>query len=177
MNKLEENKKKKKDALLNTAFELFITKGLQKTTISDIVPVSYTHLDVYKRQGKSLTNCQKNKRCNQFYVCNPITGNHNGICSFERITICRDHCRGDHHTGRTPAISKKAKGDVFFLEGTRPKIDQGCPISKLPCPFFYLIKAEAYNIIIRYASCFITANPKKSQKHNVFGSLSVPERI
>ena len=37
MNKLEENKKKKKDALLNTAFELFITKGLQKTTISDIV--------------------------------------------------------------------------------------------------------------------------------------------
>lgn len=36
MNKLENNKKKKKDALLNTAFELFITKGIQKTSISDI---------------------------------------------------------------------------------------------------------------------------------------------
>lgn len=37
MGKLEANKKKKKDALFNTAFELFTTKGLAKTTISDIV--------------------------------------------------------------------------------------------------------------------------------------------
>lgn len=37
MNKLESNKKKKRDALLNTAFELFTTKGINKTAISDIV--------------------------------------------------------------------------------------------------------------------------------------------
>jgi AcrR family transcriptional regulator len=37
MGKLELNKKKKKDALFSTAFELFTTKGLAKTTISDIV--------------------------------------------------------------------------------------------------------------------------------------------
>lgn len=37
MGKLEANKKQKKDALFNTAFELFTTKGLAKTTISDIV--------------------------------------------------------------------------------------------------------------------------------------------
>lgn len=37
MGKLELNKKRKKDALFNTAFELFTTKGLTKTTISDIV--------------------------------------------------------------------------------------------------------------------------------------------
>ena len=37
MSKLENNKKKKKDALLNTAFELFITKGIQNTSISNIV--------------------------------------------------------------------------------------------------------------------------------------------
>ena len=37
MGKLDLNKKKKKDALFNTAFELFTTKGLTKTTISDIV--------------------------------------------------------------------------------------------------------------------------------------------
>lgn len=36
MNKLEENKRQKRDALLNTAFELFISKGIQKTSISDI---------------------------------------------------------------------------------------------------------------------------------------------
>lgn len=37
MGKVESNKKKKKEALYNTAFDLFTTKGLAKTTISDIV--------------------------------------------------------------------------------------------------------------------------------------------
>ena len=37
MSKLEINKQKKRDALLNTAFELFVSKGIQKTSISDIV--------------------------------------------------------------------------------------------------------------------------------------------
>lgn len=35
--KVEANKKQKKEALLNTAFDLFISKGIQKTSISDIV--------------------------------------------------------------------------------------------------------------------------------------------
>lgn len=35
--KLESNKKQKKEALLNTAFELFMSKGINKTSISDIV--------------------------------------------------------------------------------------------------------------------------------------------
>ena len=37
MSKLEENKQKKQRLLLDTAFHLFITKGLNRTTISDIV--------------------------------------------------------------------------------------------------------------------------------------------
>ncbi len=37
MSKLESNKKKKKNALYTTAFDLFTTKGIAKTTISDIV--------------------------------------------------------------------------------------------------------------------------------------------
>lgn len=37
MGKVEENKKKKKDALYNTAYELFTTKGINATSISDIV--------------------------------------------------------------------------------------------------------------------------------------------
>lgn len=37
MGKLESNKKQKKEALFSTAFELFTTKGTNKTTISDIV--------------------------------------------------------------------------------------------------------------------------------------------
>lgn len=35
--KLDANKKQKKEALLNTAFDLFTTKGIHKTSISDIV--------------------------------------------------------------------------------------------------------------------------------------------
>lgn len=37
MGKADHNKKQKKEKLYNTAFELFTTKGLSKTTISDIV--------------------------------------------------------------------------------------------------------------------------------------------
>lgn len=37
MGKVEHKKQQKKDALLNTAFDLFVTKGIQKTSISDIV--------------------------------------------------------------------------------------------------------------------------------------------
>ena len=37
MKKVELNKKKKQDALLNTAYHLFTEKGFQKTSISDIV--------------------------------------------------------------------------------------------------------------------------------------------
>jgi AcrR family transcriptional regulator len=37
MGKINENKKQKRDALLNTAYDLFTTKGIQSTAISDIV--------------------------------------------------------------------------------------------------------------------------------------------
>ena len=37
MGKIDENKKKKKETLFNSAYELFITKGINSTAISDIV--------------------------------------------------------------------------------------------------------------------------------------------
>ena len=37
MGKVDENKKKKKEALFNAAYELFTTKGINSTAISDIV--------------------------------------------------------------------------------------------------------------------------------------------
>ena len=37
MGKIDNNKKYKKETLLNTAFDLFTTKGINKTSISDIV--------------------------------------------------------------------------------------------------------------------------------------------
>ena len=55
MKKVEQNKMLKKEALLESAYELFTTLGFHKTSISDIAsgagvakgtfyPVSYTHL-------------------------------------------------------------------------------------------------------------------------------------
>lgn len=37
MGKIDENKQKKRESLLNTAFKLFTTKGIHNTSISDIV--------------------------------------------------------------------------------------------------------------------------------------------
>lgn len=37
MGKIDENKRRKKEALFNTAYELFTTKGINSTAISDIV--------------------------------------------------------------------------------------------------------------------------------------------
>ena len=37
MGKVDENKKKKKETLFNSAYELFVTKGINSTAISDIV--------------------------------------------------------------------------------------------------------------------------------------------
>lgn len=37
MSKVDLNKKKKENSLLNTAFDFFTTKGFSKTSISDIV--------------------------------------------------------------------------------------------------------------------------------------------
>ncbi|SFR72880.1 TetR/AcrR family transcriptional regulator [Anaeromicropila populeti] len=37
MGKIDHNKKVKRDSLLNTAFQLFITRGINKTSVSDIV--------------------------------------------------------------------------------------------------------------------------------------------
>lgn len=37
MGKLDSNKKKKRESLLNTAFNMFTTKGVSQTSISEIV--------------------------------------------------------------------------------------------------------------------------------------------
>ena len=54
MGKLDTNKKVKEDSLLNTAFSLFTTKGVSKTSISDIVNnagVAKGTFYLYKKQA------------------------------------------------------------------------------------------------------------------------------
>ena len=47
MGKIEEKKKRKKETLFNTAYELFTTKGILGTTVSDIVE---NLLSLFQRQ-------------------------------------------------------------------------------------------------------------------------------
>ena len=59
MGKVEENKKQKRDALLNTAYELFTTKGIHATAISDIVKragVAKGTFDLYFRDKYDVKN-------------------------------------------------------------------------------------------------------------------------
>ena len=48
MGKVETNKKRKKNALFQTAYELFTDKGFAKTTISDIVPSNQNQLSIFQ---------------------------------------------------------------------------------------------------------------------------------
>lgn len=72
MGKLELNKKKKKEALFRTAFDLFTTKGTAKTTISDIVETAgvakgtfYLYFkDKYDIRNKLVAH----KTCELFYM-------------------------------------------------------------------------------------------------------------
>ena len=70
----EEDRRRVREELLTTALKLMSTQGIQHTTVEQVYrsvgisrsffyaffptkedPVSYTHLDVYKRQSRSMT--------------------------------------------------------------------------------------------------------------------------
>ncbi len=51
MGKIAEKKEKKRNALLDTAFELFTVKGFSQTSVSDIVKEAGLLHDIGKRGG------------------------------------------------------------------------------------------------------------------------------
>lgn len=71
MKKLELNKKQKKEALLNTAFELFTSKGINKTSISDIVDsagVAKGTFYLYFKDKYDIRNYLISKKAEQIFV-------------------------------------------------------------------------------------------------------------
>ena len=71
MKKLELNKKQKKEALLNTAFELFTSKGITKTSISDIVNsagVAKGTFYLYFKDKYDIRNYLISKKAEQLFV-------------------------------------------------------------------------------------------------------------
>ena len=87
MGKLELNKKRKKSALYNTAFELFTTKGLAKTTISDIVEnagVAKGTFYLYFKDKYDIRNHLISHKASQVFLTayNELQ-KHEEICDFE----------------------------------------------------------------------------------------------
>lgn len=93
MGKVENKKRQKKDALLNTAFDLFVTKGIQKTSISDIVEkagVAKGTFYLYFSDKYDLRNKLIAHKANQLFNSAYASMQEAGILDFEErmIFIC-----------------------------------------------------------------------------------------
>ena len=93
MGNVENKKRQKKDALLNTAFDLFVTKGIQKTSISDIVEkagVAKGTFYLYFSDKYDLRNKLIAHKANQLFNSAYASMQEAGILDFEErmIFIC-----------------------------------------------------------------------------------------
>lgn len=87
MGKVQTNKQKKNDSLLNTAFELFTEKGLHKTTISDIVEkagVAKGTFYLYFKDKYDIRNKLISDKSSQLFIsAYQALMNHDPDCPFE----------------------------------------------------------------------------------------------
>ena len=88
--KTERNKQQKRDALLNTAFHLFSTKGMQKTSISDIVEeagVAKGTFYLYFQDKSDIRNKLISHKASQLFQSAYAAMKATGITSFEEQII------------------------------------------------------------------------------------------
>lgn len=120
MGKVERKKKEKKDALLNTAFELFTTKGITKTSIADIVEKAgvakgtfYLYFsDKYDIRNKLISH----KASQLFHHAHEELLKHGDIVTIEeRIVFIIDHILDDLNENKILLnfISKNLSWGVF----------------------------------------------------------------
>ncbi len=99
MSKLDIKKKIKSDSLLNTAFELFTSKGISKTSISDIVEkagVAKGTFYLYFKDKYDLRNKLISHKSSQLFKSAIIALEENGITDFdESIIFVVDHIIDD----------------------------------------------------------------------------------
>lgn len=90
MSKLETNKKRKMDALLENALELFTTKGLQETSISDIVKkagVAKGTFYLYFKDKYDLRNILIAHESSKIFMKAAVRLEKSGILDFEEKII------------------------------------------------------------------------------------------
>ena len=88
--KTERNKQQKRDALLNTAFHLFSTKGMQKTSISDIVEeagVAKGTFYLYFQDKSDIRNKLISHKASQLFQSAYAAMKKTGITRFEEQII------------------------------------------------------------------------------------------
>ena len=95
MGKLEDNKKKKLENLLNTSFELFTSQGLAKTTISDIVEkagVAKGTFYLYFKDKYDIRNRLIAHKSSQLFMQAYESMEDQGVSGFEeRLIYMMDH--------------------------------------------------------------------------------------
>lgn len=148
MAKIENNKQKKREALFNTAFELFTTKGIQKTTISDIVQkagVAKGTFYLYFADKYDVSNKLVAKKTSELFT-NAITAlSKMNIVSFQdRLLFIIDHVVDDL-TKNKPLLTFIAKNlgwGVFktALENKDPSED-----SKFYDMYLNLLNEDEYD--------------------------------
>lgn len=129
MSKLETNKKQKKEALLNTAFELFISKGIHKTSISDIVEkagVAKGTFYLYFTDKYDLRNKLISHKANQLFQDAYSALKQESLASFEDqvVFLCDFIINAlDRDRSLLTLISKHLSWGIFKNSLTKPDPD------------------------------------------------------
>lgn len=148
MAKIDDNKQRKREALFNTAFELFTTKGIQKTTISDIVQkagVAKGTFYLYFTDKYDVSNKLVAKKASDLFTNALTTLSKTGIINFQdRLLFIIDHVI-DELTENKPLltfISKNLGWGIFktALESKSPVED-----SKFYDMYLNLLKEDKHD--------------------------------
>ena len=122
MGKIDLNKKKKREALLNTAFELFTTQGIHKTTINNIVEaagVAKGTFYLYFKDKYDIRNKLIAHKATLIFTAADEALAKTGLTDLEdRIIFLVDHVLGQIHeeTSLLHFISKNLSWEIFKNE-------------------------------------------------------------
>ncbi len=122
MGKIDLNKKKKREALFNTAFELFTTQGIQKTTINNIVEtagVAKGTFYLYFKDKYDIRNKLIAHKASQIFSAADEALAGTELTELEdRIIFLADHIIGQFHEDKSLLnfISKNLSWGIFKNE-------------------------------------------------------------
>ena len=147
MGKLDTNKKVKEDSLLNTAFSLFTTKGVSKTSISDIVNnagVAKGTFYLYFKDKYDIRNKLVSHKSSQLFrnAIEALNASGKKLNFNERIIFIVDNIINQLNENKSllTFIAKNLSWGVFKHALTSPIKDDD--IDEQPCEMLRVLKAQ-----------------------------------